>query len=143
MQRGFSLIEVLLSITLIGILAGLSLPVYSGYVAHNDTHITAATLAQAYRHAQTFARSGEGDSAWGVHAISGSITVFKGSSYATRDTDYDEVFSVSSALAISGLSDVVFDKLTGNPDTTGSVIISSTTGGTSVISINEKGMVQQ
>lgn len=143
MQRGFSLIELLLSIALIGILAGLSMPVYSGYVAHNDAHITAAALAQAYRHAQALARAGEGDSTWGVHVVSGSITVFKGASYAARDTDYDELFSVSSGLGISGTSDTVFDKLTGNPDAAGSVTISATAGSTRVITINEKGMVQQ
>lgn len=143
MRNGFSLIEVLLSIALIGILAGLSLPVYTGYVTRNDTQIAAVTLAQAYRHAQSLARSGKHDTAWGVHGENGSITVFTGSDYTTRNTDYDEKTEISSAIGFSGTDTVIFEKFTGTPDTTANVTLSSVQGGTKTVSLNEKGMVQQ
>jgi len=143
MSQGFSLIEMLLSIALIGVLAGLSVPVYSGYVGHNDVHIAAQTVTQAYRHAQQYARSGEGDSEWGVRVVNGSVTVFKGGSYATRDTAYDEEFVLSQGMSVSGIEECVFTKMTGNPTVTGEVFLSSNAGISRVISVNEKGMVQQ
>jgi type IV pilus assembly protein PilE len=143
MQRGFSLIELLLSIALIGILAGLSVPVYSGYVTRNDTQIAATTLTQAYRHAQQLARAGYRDTAWGVHVANGAITVFSGPSYVARLTGWDEISTISTAIGVSGATDIVFAKLTGLPNTTTTVTLSSTVGGTKTITLNETGMVQQ
>jgi hypothetical protein len=71
-----------------------------------------------------------------------SITLFKGASYAARETDYDEDFTVSSSMTVSGVTEVVFDKLTGDPQATGSLTLTTIHGETAIVSLNAKGTVE-
>src|SRR3989338_10957347 len=91
-NAGFTLIEVLLSITAIAIIAGISIPVYQSFKNRNDLDIAATVFAQTARRAQVLAQAADGDTSWGARAQSGSITLFKGGSYATRDASYDETY---------------------------------------------------
>ena len=143
MQRanGFSLIEVLLSVGIISILAGLSLPVYMSFQNRNDLDIAATSLASALRRAQVYTRGGHGDSQWGVSVQSGQITLFKGSSYVSRDTSYDEINTMPTSITLSGDGEVVFTKLTGTPDSATSTTLTSINNDTRTVAINAKGMV--
>ncbi len=141
-KNGFTLIEMLLSISIIAMLAGLSLPVYLSYNNRNDLTIATETTANALRRAQIYSRGVNSDSQWGVAVQSGSITLFKGTSYAARDTTYDETVSVPSQITPSGLSEVVFSKLGATPSTTGSISLTSASlNQTRTVSVNAKGMV--
>ncbi len=139
-RRGFTLIEVLLSVTIITMLAGLSLPVYETFVRRNDLDLTAQTLSSSIRRAATYARAVNGDSTWGVHFTTNSSTLFKGASYASRDATFDETTPIPASMSLTG-GEVVFAKLTGAPNITGSVTLTSTTNDTRTISLNAKGMV--
>lgn len=139
---GFTLIEILLSVAIISIVASLSLPILSSFNDRNDLDITAQGIASGLRRAQTYARGVNGDSQWGVRVQSGSATVFKGSSYGTRDTAYDETTTIPALLTPTGLSDVVFSKLEGAPSQTGTITLTNTnTNETRAITINAEGMV--
>lgn len=140
-KNGFTLIEMLLSISIIAMLAGLSLPVYLNYSTRNDLAIATETTVNALRRAQTYSRGISSDSQWGVAVQSGNITLFKGASYAARDTTYDETVSVSSQITTSGLSEIVFAKLSAVPSTTGSISLTSLNQ-TRTVSVNAKGMVE-
>ena len=54
-------------------------------------------------------------SGWGVHAETGAVIIFKGSSFASRDQTCDEVFSFSGSIAITAPADVFFAPLYGTP----------------------------
>jgi len=73
--------------------------------------------------------------------LTGSIVVFRGTSYAGRDSSYDEVFSIPTNLAFTGVSEVVMDKLTGYPQTTGTTTLTTVSGDSHGLTINSKGMV--
>ncbi|MDQ3158919.1 MAG: type II secretion system GspH family protein [bacterium] len=139
-SAGFTLLEVLLSISIIVALTGLSAPVYLGFQQRNDLDVATTGVANAIRRAQLLSQSSEGDATWGVYVASGQFVVFKGGSYATRETPEDEASSMSGAVAASGASEVVFNKLTGNPQTTGNITLSNA-GETRNITINAKGIV--
>lgn len=139
-MRGFTLIEMLLSVSILATLAALSLPVYQSFYNRNELDITAQNLASAFRRAQTYARAGHNDSQWGVEIQPAAITVFKGSTFGSRDTSYDEV-TVMSGTSVGGLGEVLFDKLTGAPTSTGSVTLTSVNNETRTVTINAKGMV--
>lgn len=140
-QKGFSLIEVLLSMTLIGVLAGVSLPIYNTFVVRNDLDLTTQQIANALRRAQTYARGMEEDSAWSVRIESSAATLFKGTNFATRTTSFDEPTPISSSTSVSGLTEVQFAKLTAAPNTTGTIQLTSASGDSRTITINAKGMV--
>jgi type II secretory pathway pseudopilin PulG len=130
-----------LSVGVMVLIAGMSVPVYQAFQNRNDLDIAATTFAQSLRRAQALSQAVDGDSPWGVNIGSGSITVFKGASYAARDASFDEVFAVPTSIAVSGTSGIVFAKMTGAPQTTGTTVLTSSTNETRSITINTKGMV--
>jgi len=140
-RKGFTMIELLMSIALITLIAGIGIPVYQSFQVKNDLDVATNNWVQTLRRAQTLSEAMDGDSTWGAKIQSGSIILFKGSSYALRDTTYDENFDMPSALTPSGLSEVVFDKLTGFPQTTGTTTLTTTTNETRTITINSKGIL--
>lgn len=139
---GFTLIEVLLSVALLTVLAGFSLPVYRSFQIRNDLDIASNTVVQSLYRAQILSQAVSGDSSWGVYVGIGEIVIFQGDTYVTRDSDWDEVFDVPTSITPSGIASVVFDKLTGLPQSTGSIILDSNTNETKTITINSQGMVE-
>ena len=138
---GFTLIEVLLSTAVIAIIAGISIPIFQSFQVRNDLDIATVEIAQSARRAQALSGAVDGDTSWGVYVASGSIVLFKGVSYATRDSALDEVFEVPESITPSGLSEIVFTKFTLLPQTTGTITLTSNTNETRNVTINAQGMV--
>lgn len=139
-KQGFTLLEMLLSVAAIGILAGFSLPVFRTLLTKNDLDIAIATAAQTLRRAQILSQAVDGNTSWGVKVQSGSITLFKGTSFASRDNSFDETFDMSTSINMGGVTEIVFTKFTGFPQITGNVNLSTESDARS-ISINEKGTI--
>lgn len=138
--QGFTLLELLLSVAIIAALAGVSLPVYRTLLSKNDLDISAVTTAQSLRRAQILSQAVDGDMTWGVKVQSGSIVIFKGANFAARDTTFDETFSMPSTIGVAGTTEIVFAKMTGLPQSTGTVSLTSETD-TKTVTINGKGTV--
>ena len=132
--------ELLLSIAIIGLLAGLSLPVYRTLMQKNDLDIATTTIALSLRRAQVLSQAVDGDTTWGVNTQNNNIVIFKGTSYATRDATFDETFDVPTNVGLSGSTEIVFAKFTGLPQTTGTINLSTANDSRSV-TINDKGTV--
>ena len=140
LNKGFTLLELLLSIAIIGLLAGLSLPVYRTLMQKNDLDIATTTIALSLRRAQVLSQAVDGDTTWGVNTQNNNIVIFKGTSYATRDATFDETFDVPTNVGLSGSTEIVFAKFTGLPQTTGTINLSTANDSRSV-TINDKGTV--
>jgi prepilin-type N-terminal cleavage/methylation domain-containing protein len=140
-MRGFTLIEILLSIACLAIIASISIPVYQSFQNRNDLNIAANTVAQSLRRAQILAQAAEGDTSAGVKIETTGITIFRGPSFLLRDSDLDEFITMSASITTQGLDEIVFSKFAGLPGTTGSIILNSNINETKTITINEKGMV--
>lgn len=138
---GFTLIEVLLSISIIAIISGISIPIYQSFQTRNDLDITATTVSHALHRGQVLARASDGDTNWGIYITLGNITVYKGASYAGRDSSYDEIFEPPGNMSFSGIDEVNFDKFSGTPQQTGTITLTSTANETRNITINTEGMV--
>ena len=143
-SNGFTLLEVLLSVAIISLLAGLSLSVYRVLIKKNDLDIAATTVAASLRRAQILSQAVDRDEAgsvlWGVKVQSESIILFNGPSYAARDTALDEIFDVPATVSIGGSTEIVFAKFTGFPQAAGAINL-STEGDSRSVSINEKGTI--
>lgn len=140
-ESGFTLLEALLSLAIITLIAGLSIPVYNQLQMNNDLHIAAATSAQTMRRAQILSQAVDGDTSWGVYAQVESITLFQGASYVARNTSFDEVFSMPSTIAPSGQQEFVFAKFSGLPQNAGMLTLTLNANETRNITINAKGTI--
>ena len=139
--QGFTLPEVLLSLSLLAIIAAMSMPMYRIFLVRNDLDTAATTLAQSLRRAQSLAQGGDGDTSWGVHVGVGSILIYKGSSFVARDSSFDENTSIPTSIVPTGTIDTYFLKTTGIPNATGTYILTSQANETRTVTINQKGMV--
>ena len=141
-KDGFTLIEVLLSVSLIAVMAGISIPFYQTFQNRNNLDVASNTIAQTARRAQLLAQANDSDSVWSIYIEPGYLTLFKGDTTSTRDTEYDERFEISSGITATGDLMIVFDKVTGKPDNAKTIILTSTTNETRTISINTKGIIE-
>jgi len=140
-QAGFTLVELLVSVTIIILITGMTLPIYESFVRRNDLDLIAQSLALTIRRAETYARAVNYDSQWGVEIQSSGVTLFQGTSFAGRNTAYDETVTMPPSVSPSGLSEVQFAKFSAAPNTTGTVTLTSSANDTRTITINAKGTV--
>ena len=140
-MRGLALLEVILVIATIAVLAAISVPVYSKLQVKNDLDVAANTVTQTLRRAQTISQAVDGDTTWGVKLQTSGISLFKGASYATRDTNFDEDYLLNGNVMPSGVTEVVFSKLLGAPNTTGTITLTSSNNDVQNITLNSKGVL--
>ncbi|MBT9131015.1 MAG: hypothetical protein DDT41_01315 [candidate division WS2 bacterium] len=139
--KGFTLLEILLVITLVSIIIAIGAPVFQQAQTRNDLDVAVNITVQSLRRVQFLSQGVDGDTSWGLRIDVGEIIIFRGPSYAGRNPDFDEVFKISPTISFSGIQEFVFQKFTGKPQATGSVTFTSINNETRTISINEKGII--
>lgn len=140
-KKGFTLIEMLLSVALLGIIGGLSVPLYQSFQNKNQLSVAANTAAQTIRRAQVLAQANDGDSSWGVYMQQGSITLFRGDEFNARDAAFDEEIDIATSLSISGEQEYVFEKASGELDSSGVTTFSGPAGNQQELQINSEGII--
>jgi len=139
-RRAFTLLELLLSMSIIVVIAGITIPVNQLLHVKNDLDMATLSVSQVIRKAQMLSRDGAGDSAWGMKLQPGSATLYKGASYDTRDASFDENTIFPPTIAVSGFDNVNFSKLKGTPQAAGAIKLEIKPYEKN-ITINEKGTV--
>jgi prepilin-type N-terminal cleavage/methylation domain-containing protein len=140
--HGFSLIEMIIVVGIFSLISLISSSIYTSFKSQGNINIAAYTIVEGLRHAQSNAEKAKGDSRWGVEILSDKIVVFKGDDYNSRDTGSDEFLNFPNGISASGLSEVVFEKITGITSNTGTTTLTKTNStSTKDIYINEKGTI--
>lgn len=139
--HGFTLVELLLVVSLMLIMSAFVFPLGFSFYQTQKLDETGSGIISALRRAQMFAVLGTHDDAFGVTFTEDAYVVFEGPSYLTRTVSQDEVFPLSTLVEIVGLQEVVFAPLSGEPDSSGSITVSSGLH-THTIQIHSNGMVE-
>lgn len=140
-KNGFTLIELILVISLIALLSGLSLSVFSRTQTKNDLNVAISSFASISRNAQIKARLSIQDDGWGVKIEQSKITLFKGNNFMSRDQSQDQITKISPNISISGINELSFAKITGLPSTSGTIVISELYGQDFNINIANNGVI--
>ncbi len=144
-QKGLTIVEILIVISILGFLIAAVAPLYYSFSVSEQLNTETQELLQTLRRAQIRAISGEADLRFGVYFLSNQYILFAGNSYATRDSDFDEVYNLSPTLFLSwslgGPSEVVFNKVKGTPSVVGTVTLTSVNNKTKTLSINQVGKI--
>lgn len=137
---GVSLIEVLIVISIIGILTGTSVSLYYYFRKSNDFGLAVWQVVNSVREAEMKARAVEEDDTWGVYVARNSVTIFKGDNFASRDSNFDKTKNIAGVVSVSGQNPIIIEKFTGFPQSAGTLILNNGNSNHSII-INEKGAV--
>lgn len=141
-QRGFTFLELILVIALVIILGLSTVPFSSRFYTQNAVSNTVDQITSELRKSQMYAMSSRQSANWGVHYGSNQIVLFQGTSYASRNANFDEKFTVNTAVTVSGLTDVIFMRTTGTPSATPTIIVSGA-GDTATVTVNSEGVVNR
>ncbi|MFH1956385.1 MAG: prepilin-type N-terminal cleavage/methylation domain-containing protein [Patescibacteria group bacterium] len=141
MSKGFTLIELLIVIVVSIAVVGITIPAGLNFYNNQIFEETADNLLVILRKAHGQAVFQKNDSAFGVKFLSDSYVLFQGDSYAVRSAGEDEIFNFSSNISISGADEIIFSKLTGAPNTTCTLTITSN-GKSQSININQYGKIE-
>lgn len=120
-RRAFALLEILVVIGILGAVVMLTIPLYREYLIRGDLENVTQQVTQGLGRAKVLSQAAQRDSSWGFYVPAGVL--YKGTSYATRDTAFDEVYPMPSTIAVNGLFDVAFSKITGIPNATGEIVL--------------------
>ncbi len=140
-KNGFTLLELLLVVALMGVLAIVSAPMYLSLQAENEMSITSVTIGDILHRAQLKSQAIDSDSSWGVEITNGLLIIFKGSNFINRDQTFDENFSLANTIKLSGLTEVIFAPLSGIPNIVGAIKLQHSDGRQSQLSINGMGII--
>jgi prepilin-type N-terminal cleavage/methylation domain-containing protein len=138
-MKGFTFIEVLIVTVVVAFLLVFTLPWAIRFYRVQQIDNVTEEVVQTLRRAQLKAMSVNKDSPFGVYfGSAGQYVLFRGNSYDTRDDE--EVLYILDDISFSGISEVTFLKLNGNPDPVGNIMI-SLDNETRIININSLGRV--
>jgi prepilin-type N-terminal cleavage/methylation domain-containing protein len=131
-MKGFSLIEVIVVIAIIGVVGSVSVTTYNTLRQKGDSKHAAYVYVDALKEARNKAKAMSFDTDWGVNILSSEVAVFSGASYAGRVTARDRIYDLPDNLTVSGPTEIVFAKFSGQPSAFGTTTFSNSFGSSSV-----------
>lgn len=140
--NGFTLLEVMLSVAVLGVVGIFSIPIFQAFQVRNDLDIAVENTVHVLRRAQVYARSGANDSSWGVQVTTSSIVLFQGQTYSTRDTQWDEITAFPSDVIASSTPTIYFLSLNGQTSGTSAISFASINNEVRNIVINKYGTAE-
>lgn len=136
--HGYTLIEVLVTVALVVSLVGISIPIYQNFQIINELDSAVNLSVRVLRSTQMQSQAVQQDSSWGVYFSSGKVTIYKGNTYATRDSSFDQAYDISANVNVSGLNDFNYSKVFGDPSSTGTITFTNFNNA-KTITVNSKG----
>ena len=155
-DRGFSLVEVLIMVGVVGVLSVMVSPYLADTLTRKDARIYAEEAMDALREAQSSVMSGRDNARWGVHFEETRFALFSGASYVDGDpgnivhelSGQTRIVSVSlspgGSCAVDtgvGNCDVHFVNSRGTPTEAGSIVVTADDGATWTVTLNDQGMI--
>jgi prepilin-type N-terminal cleavage/methylation domain-containing protein len=144
---GFTLTELILVVAVIAVLSTIMSVSLSRYTGSRALLGMSGVIGSVLEDARSRTLSSQGGSQYGVHLVSGNVTLFRGDTYSSGDaanevTPLDARIIVTPTLSGGG-TDVVFERLTGQTDMYGTIrlTLSGTASFSKTITIQKTGLL--
>lgn len=142
-KKGFTIIEILVVLGIIGLLVGIALPSLSKFRSSKALDTTSEGVLVVLSTARGDTLSAKAGEQYGVHFEAGKFVLYTGATYSGADPDNKE-YILENIIEISSFTnaDVLFDKLTGNTAQDGTVVlrVKADTATTRTITIAKSGI---
>ena len=150
-KTGFTSVELIIVIAIALLFFVAASPVYSLLFVSSEVNEHSFRIVQSARLSRERAVIRLNNSSHGVYietnpSLGNRVVVYQGSSYASRDADYDTIIPLPSGLSVSTTipgNDINFSKEFGVPASTGTILLVPRQGGGGrTITINNFGMAE-
>lgn len=145
-NTGISIIEILITIAILGILTAVSVSVFSSLANSQSLDKETEIVVSYINKARNNAINSLDFSTHGVSFASSTVAVFHGTNPATAPTTTTYTLSSKQAIwyvtLLNGQSYLYFNKLTGKPNTSGTLHVRDGSGNERVITIYATGLVE-
>ena len=121
-MKGFTLIEIILTTSILLVMAGIASPFFSNQVSGNNLEVISQELISSLRKAQNYSFNGNNNTDWGVCLFNSNIRLFQGTC-ATPTIKED--YSIPGQITVSGLNTITFSRLNGEPNSQAVISISN------------------
>lgn len=131
-KSGISMIEILISIAIILIIFGISLATYYSSKKSSELNTTADSILFKLEQAKSSAMAGKYGLGSGVAFSSTTYTFFIGNSFTASSSNqlYEIPAGYSISVVPNGITNIIFSRLTGIPQTMATVTLSRTASST-------------
>jgi len=138
-NSGITLIEIIIVVVLISLIASLGLSIGIDVYRSSSLASEKDLFISALERARNLAVTNVGGSAHGVYIEDGEHTIFRGTSFASRDMTYDLTIDNTPLITATGTIEFVFEQLSGDGLATGTLTITDDRGVSRAITVNEEG----
>lgn len=141
-NSGFTLVEILVTVAVFGIVLSIGAFANVNLFTREISIQEQTTLVSVLQKARGRAMNNIHSTPHGVHIENGSdyYIIFRGDTYSSSSTTNEKVWR-EKKVAISGLTDIVFNQLSGNTTNTGTITLVDTAGKTKIVTINANGLI--
>ncbi len=122
-KSGFSVLEILVSIAILGLLTGISLVSFANFSRRDAVLASASAIGQALRDARARTLASVGGSQYGVKVDGDRFTFFQGATFSSSTPTNNTFMYPSGIRATTSLSTLVFERVTGNASASGTISV--------------------
>jgi prepilin-type N-terminal cleavage/methylation domain-containing protein len=141
-MKGFSLLEILLTISIIVVISGIGIPLYYNLQIKNDLRNTVSRVVEKNRRAQSLSRASKNDTPWGINIEGRNVTLFSGATYDTRNGSFDETFQAPPSINFTTDQEYTYSKVSGELGAPITIEVEGRNEEPVTININEMGMIE-
>lgn len=146
MNKGFTLVEILVSLSVLAIISGIVMFSFSSVNSSGALERSASDVVSALNQARSQTLSSKDNSIYGVRFEESEVIIFRESFSAGNSENVSVTLtspvSLSEVSLAGGGSEVLFERFTGKVAAHGTVTLSGSASSTKVITIYETGLFE-